>query len=244
MNRFSKWRSVSLTAKEIVLELEKLNDPAAIEGMARFGITPERTYGVRVPRLRAIAKKTGRDHSLAVDLWKINTRETRILASMIAEPAKLEEAQAEAWVDQFDYWEICDQVCMNLLEKTSYAYKKAAEWSTRDEEYVKRAGFVLMARLAVSDKKAPNERFVPFLADIQRGSQDEREIVRKGVNWALRQMGKRNAVLNQKCRELARELSKSKSSKTRWVGRDALKELEGDRVLERLAEQERPKRTF
>jgi len=145
--------------EKIIKKLKSLSNPEAIIGMARYGITPENTYGVSIPNLRKIVKEIGKSHKLAQKLWTINIRETQILASMIEDPEMVTEEQMEGWVKEFNYWEICDQCCMNLFEKTRFAYKKAIEWSSKEEEFVKRAGFVLMARLAVSDKKADDNKF-------------------------------------------------------------------------------------
>lgn len=156
---------------KIIEKLRFLSNPKAIESMAKYAITPKETHGVSVPNLRKIAnKKIGKDHDLALRLWEMDLRETRILASMIDDPEMVTEEQLERWVKDFDYWEICDQCCMNLFEKTKYAYQKAIEWSSRDEEFVKRAGFVLMARLAASDKKADDKQFEKFFPAIKRES--------------------------------------------------------------------------
>lgn len=179
-----------MQSDDILKRLKSLSDPRAVEGMAKYGITPERTYGVSIPNLRKIAKETGKDHELAKKLWESNIRETRILACMTDDPEMVSEEQMENWVKDFDYWEICDQCCMNLFEKTKFAYQKSIEWSSRDEEFVKRAGFVLMARLAFSDKKADDERFEKFFPIIKREATDNRNFVKKAVNWALRQIGK------------------------------------------------------
>ncbi len=195
-----------MEVEEIITELKSHSDPSAIEGMARYGITAQNNYGVKVPILRNIAKKTGRNKKLAEKLWSINYRETRILSSMIYPPELVTESQLEKWVKSFDYWEICDQFCMNLFEKIEKAYQKAEDWSSRKEEYVKRSGFVLMARLAVSDKKADDKRFETFLPIIKRESIDERNMIKKAVNWALRQIGKRNRSLNKKAILAAKEI--------------------------------------
>ena len=148
--------------EEIIKELEELSNPDDVDGMARFGITPQKTYAVRIPDLRRIAKKAGRSHDLADELWELNYRETRILACMIEDPELVSGEQMDKWVLEFDFWEICDQCCMNLFEKTDLACFKAVEWSYRPEEFVKRAGFTLMARLAVSDKDAKDDIFMNF----------------------------------------------------------------------------------
>ncbi len=202
--------------------------------MARFGINPENTYGVSIPNLRKIAKGTGVDHALAQQLWASNIHEARILASMIDKPEIVTEEQMEGWVKDFDSWDVCDQCCMNLFEKTEFAYHKAVEWSSNDKDFIKRAGFVLMARLAVSDKKADNKQFEGFLPIIKREATDKRNFVKKAVNWALRQIGKRNLTLNRKATETAREIQKMDSTSAKWIASDAIRELISEAVQERL----------
>ena len=219
---------------DILEELEALSNPEALPFMEKYGILPARAYGVSIPDLRRIASKAGVDHSLASRLWKKDTRETRILASMIDDPARVTEKQADEWVRDFDYWEICDQCCMNLFEDTPFAYRKCLEWSSWEGEFEKRAGFVLMARLAVSDKGAGDESFLPFLPIIKRESADERNYVKKAVNWALRQIGKRNPALNKAAIETAGEMRKLDSRSARWIASDALRELNSEAVQKRL----------
>jgi 3-methyladenine DNA glycosylase AlkD len=220
--------------KKIIEKLKSLSDPEAVEGMARYGITPEKTYGVSIPNLRKIAKETGRDQDLSLRLWECNTRETRILAGMIGDPVKVTLEQIESWVREFTYWEICDQCCMNLFEKTVFAYRQAEQWSMNEEEFIKRAGFVLMARLAVSDKKADDNHFENFLPLIKREAADGRNFVKKSVNWALRQIGKRNLNLNKKAILTAKEIQQLDSKPARWIASDALRELTSDAVQNRL----------
>jgi len=220
--------------KDIIKKLKSLSNPKAIIGMARYGITPENTYGVSIPNLRKIAKEIGISHKLAQQLWVSNIRETKILASMIEELEIVTEKQMEDWVNEFNYWEICDQCCMNLFEKTKFAYKKAIEWSSKEEEFVKRAGFVLMARLAVSDKKADDNKFEKFFPIIKREATDDRNYVKKAVNWALRQMGKRNINLNSKAIDVAKEIKGMDSKSAKWIASDALRELTSTAVQERL----------
>ncbi len=219
---------------KILKKLKAESDPSALEGMIRFGITPEKTFGTRIPVLRQIAKEAGKDHGLAQKLWKAGYRETRILASMIDEPEKVTEAQVDLWVKQFEYWEICDQCCMNLFKLLPFAYDKAKGWARSDKEYTKRAGFALIACLAWSDKEARDEQLESFFPIIKKGSTDERPIVKKAVNWALRQIGKRNRNLNKKAITLAEELMKSDSKAARWVASDALRELRSEAVQKRL----------
>lgn len=228
-----------MQSDDILKRLKSLSDPRAVEGMAKYGITPERTYGVSIPNLRKIAKETGKDHELAKKLWESNIRETRILACMTDDPEMVSEEQMENWVKDFDYWEICDQCCMNLFEKTKFAYQKSIEWSSRDEEFVKRAGFVLMARLAFSDKKADDERFEKFFPIIKREATDNRNFVKKAVNWALRQIGKRNLNLNSKAIETAKEIQKIDSKSAKWITQDAIKELTSEVIQERLRKGEK-----
>lgn len=220
--------------EKVIKKLKSLSNPESIIGMARYGITPENTYGVSIPNLRKIAKEIGKNHKLAQQLWTTNIRETKILASMIEDPEMVTEEQIEGWVKEFDYWEICDQCCMNLFEKTEFAYKKAVEWSSREKEFVKRAGFVLMARLAVSDKKADDDKFEKFFLIIKREANDDRNYVKKAVNWALRQMGKRNLNLNSKAIKIAKEIQKTDSKSAKWIASDALRELTSEAVQKKF----------
>ena len=219
---------------EIIEKLKSSSNPEATDFMVKYGITPESTYGVSIPDLRRIARETGTDHKLAQQLWASDIRETRILASMIDDPQIVTEEQMEKWVKDFDYWEICDQCCQNLFGKTRFAHQKAIEWSSSDKEFIKRAGFVLMARLAVGDKKADNEQFERFFPIIKREATDDRNYVKKAVNWALRQIGKRNLNLNRKAIETAKEIQKTDSRSARWIASDAIRELTSKAVQERL----------
>ena len=214
--------------------LKKVSNPKAVQGMAKFAISADKNLGVRIPDLRRLGKEIGRDRDLAGRLWAEQYRETMILAGLVDDPAQVDDEQMEAWVKDFFDWEICDQTIMNLFEKTDLADVKAVEWSDRPEEFVKRAGFVLMARKAVSDKKAPDEAFDEFLSLIIREAGDNRPMVKKAVNWALRQIGKRNLSLNKKAVETARQVQKMDSPAARWVAADALRELTGEAVQERL----------
>ena len=219
---------------KILEKLKSLSNPTAIEGMAKFGITPKKTYGVSIPVLRKMAKEIGKDHKLALQLWDIDIRETRILASMIDEPDLVTEEQMEKWVRDFDCWEVCDQVCQNLFTYTKFAYKKAVEWSKRDEEFIKRAGFALMAWLAFKDKGADDVKFEKFLSVIKKESTDDRNYVKKAVNWVLRQIGKRNLNLNKKAIEVTKEIQKINSKTAKWIARDAIRELTSEKTQERL----------
>ncbi|UCF08646.1 MAG: DNA alkylation repair protein, partial [Thermoplasmata archaeon] len=208
--------------EEILKRLKSQGSAEAVEGMARFGITPKETFGAPLPYMRGLAKEIGKNHQLAQKLWKMNIRETMIVASLIDDPEKVTDEQMEDWVLDLDYWEICDQVVSNLFSRTECAYRKAEEWSKREEEFVKRAGFVMMARLAVLHKKAPDTTFEGFLPAIERGSADERNNVKKAVSWALRQIGKRNTALNRKAIQVAKRIKKKDSKAARWIASDVL----------------------
>jgi 3-methyladenine DNA glycosylase AlkD len=219
---------------EIIEQLKSLSNPEAVAGMARFGIKSDKTLGVSIPNLRKIARKTGKNHTLALQLWDSDIHEARILAGMVDDPEMVTEEQMENWVKDFDSWDVCDQCCLNLFDKTEFAYQKAIEWSERSEEFVKRTGFVLMAQFAVHDKKASDEDFMQFFPIIKREATDKRNFVKKAVNWALRQIGKRNLNLNDKAIEIAKEIQQLDSKSAKWIATDALRELTSEAVQKRL----------
>jgi 3-methyladenine DNA glycosylase AlkD len=214
-----------LRSEEILRRLIAMADPHAVAGMARYGINPTNTLGVSVRELRRMAREIGRDHQVAKRLWDSGVHEARILACLIDEPALVTGAQMERWVKALDSWDVCDQCCGNLFGKTPLAYRKAAEWGRRDEEFVRRAGFVMMARLAVHDKLASDRKFLRFLPMIQRASTDDRNFVKKAVNWALRQIGKRSPVLHQEALKTARTIQCRDSRAARWIAAGAIREL-------------------
>ncbi len=213
------------TAAEILKKLKALSNPKNIEGMARFGINSKNTLGVPIPVLRKMARQTGKDHTLAQKLWASGVHEARILAGMVEDPGKITPAQMDRWAKDFDSWDVCDQVCSNLFCRTPVAHKKTHEWSRKKEEYYKRAGFALMASLAVHDKKAKDRAFLVYLPVIKRESTDERNYVRKAVNWALRQIGKRNPRLRKAALKTAKEIYNIDSKAARWIATDATREL-------------------
>lgn len=219
---------------EAIAKLQAYSNPAAVKGMARFGISATNTLGVSVPRMRGIAKDIGRDHRLAQELWNSGIHEARILAAMIDDPAEVTTSQMEDWVKDFNSWDVCDQCCSNLFDKTEVAHQKAIEWSSRNEEFVKRAGFALMAALAVHDKSSGNDQFRKFLPLIERESTDQRNFVKKAVNWALRQIGKRNRALNRLAIKTAKEIKKKDSPAAHWIASDALRELDSSAVQKKL----------
>jgi 3-methyladenine DNA glycosylase AlkD len=225
---------MSVGYDQVLKNLKSLSDPKAVEGMMRFGINPKNAYGVSIPNLRKMAKEIGKNHLLAQQLWSSGIHEARILAGMIDDSELVSKEQMENWVKDFDSWDVCDQCCSNLFDKTKFAHQKAVEWSKRHEEFVKRAGFVLMAALAVHDKKAGDQDFLKFLPIIVSESVDDRNFVRKAVNWALRQIGKRNLKLNKKAVETAREIQKLESRSPKWIASDAIRELTSKSVREKL----------
>ncbi len=224
---------VKLKCAEIIETIRSLENRHNVEGMARFGINPLNNYGVMVKDLREMAKGIGKDHGLAMELWDSGIHDARILAPLIVDVKLITEEQMESWVGEFDSWDVCDNCC-GVFAYTDLAWSKAEEWSGREEEFVKRAGFVLMARLAVRDKKAPDDRFEKFLPMIKKEAADERNYVKKAVNWALRSIGKRNLRLNKKAINVAGELKARKSKSAKWIGSDALRELESDKVIMKL----------
>lgn len=219
---------------QIIAKLKSQRNPAAVAGMARYGINPQNTLGVSVPNIRTLAKQIGKNHELALKLWASGVHEARMLAAFIDDHKQVDEAQMERWVADFDSWDVCDQTCGNLFDKTPWAYAKAAEWAGRPEEFVKRAGFVMMACLAVHDKKAADEKFLDFLPIIKREASDDRNLVKKAVNWALRQIGKRNIALNKVSVAAASDIRQLDSKPARWIATDALRELTGEAVQQKL----------
>jgi 3-methyladenine DNA glycosylase AlkD len=221
--------------EDILKQLKSLSNPKALAGMARFGINPRNTYGTSILTLRKMAKQIGKDHLLAQKLWNSGIHEARILAGMIDLPEKVTEAQLEHWVKDFDSWDVCDQVCSNLFDQTKFAHNKAIEWGKRTEELVKRAGYVLMAALAVHDKEASDREFEKFLFVIKRGAIDERNFVKKAVNWALRQIGKRSLYLNRLAIKTAEMIQQKDSKAAKWIASDALRELTSSKIQKRLS---------
>ena len=220
--------------EDVLKKLKAKARPDQLEGMARFGMTIEKRLGVSVAEMRKIAKELGKDHSLALELWKTGIAEAKILASMIGEPEKLTEKQMEKWVKDFDSWDVCDQVCMNLFEKTPFIWEKVFDWSKRDEEFVKRTAFALIACLAWHDKEAEDERFIELFPVIRSGATDQRNFVKKAVSWALRNIGKRNPNLNMEALKAAKDIGLIDSKPAQWIASDVIRELESEGVQKRL----------
>jgi len=222
------------TVNDVLDRLRSKAKPDQLAGMARYGMTVEQRLGVSVPDMRKLAKEIGKDHKLALELWKTGIAEARIVAAMVDDPDKLTEEQMEDWVKGINSWDVCDQVCMNLFEKNQLAWKKIIDWSEREEEFVKRTAFSLMACLAWHDKKASDEKFSELLPIIIRGATDERNFVKKAVNWALRNIGKRNLKLNEAAIRTAKEIQRLDSKAARWVASDAIRELESEAIQVRF----------
>ncbi len=223
-----------VSVHEVLKKLKDKAKPDNVEGMARYGIVAERRLGVSVPDMRKIAKEVGKDHTLALELWKTGIPEAKIVAAMIDEPKKLTEEQMEEWVKDINSWDICDQVCMNLFEKTPLAWNKIIDWSKREEEFVKRTAFSLIACLAWHDKEVEDEEFIKLFPFIKLGATDARNFVKKAVNWALRNIGKRNLNLNKAAIKAAKDIQRIDSKVARWVSSNAIKELESKVVQARL----------
>jgi 3-methyladenine DNA glycosylase AlkD len=225
------------TCEEVLQRLQSLGDPKAVEGMARFGIHAANAWGVSAPNLRRLAREIGKDHALAGKLWKTGLHDARVLAALIDDPARVTARQMEHWAGDFDSWAVCDAACCCLFDRTVHAWDKAVERTGREAEYVKRAGFVLMAALAGHDKKASDERFEAFFPYLVQQATDERNFVKKAVNWALRQIGKRNRRLNRLAVQGAKRIREIDSKPARWIASDALRELTSDAVQARLSRQ-------
>lgn len=219
----------------ILHRLRSLGSRRNREGMARFGITSKKVFGVGATQLRKLARQIGKNHPLAGQLWKSGYLEARILASLIGDPSKITPAQMDRWANTFDNWAVCDACCGVLFDKTPFAIRKAVQWSRDKREFVRRAGFVMMAELAVHDKNAPDTVFERFFPHLKRGATDDRNFVKKAVNWAVRQIGKRNRALNKKTIRLSKEIHALGTAPAHWIASDAMRELTSLAVRKRLA---------
>jgi len=216
---------VSVDVTEALGWLERRGSARHVKAMARYGIVAKRAFGVPMGTMLALKKKLGRDQALSLALWKTGWYEARLLAALVGDPARVTPRQMNAWAGSFENWADCDTACFHLFDRTSHAWQKAREWSKSPREFVKRGGFALMACLALHDKTAPEKRFLPFLALIEKGARDERNFVKKGVNWALRAVGRRTPALRKAASAVARRLAKAQHAAPRWVGTNALREL-------------------
>jgi 3-methyladenine DNA glycosylase AlkD len=223
------------TKTRVLRELSALADPKVRAQMEHFGVHVEKAHGIPAPQLHRLARKIGKNNQLAGQLWATGIHEAKCLAALIGEPARVTESQMERWARTFDSWDVVDAACCYLFVLATPAWKKAIEWSRRKEEFVKRAAFSLMAYLAYKDKAASNTRFLRLLAIVAREAKDERHFVKKAVNWALRNIGKRNRALNRAAIRTARKIRTLDSSAARWIAADALRELTSSAVQKRLA---------
>lgn len=227
-----------MTVGEILKKLESLGSPGNVAGMARYGIVTEKAFGVSAPDIKQLAKEVKNAvkdrHATARALWKTGVHDARAVAYLIDDPKQVTEKQMDLWAKDFDNWAIVDGTCGHLFCRTPLAYKKAFEWSERDKEFIKRAGIVLVAWLAVHDKKADDERIAEFLPVLEKHSGDDRNFVKKAVNWALRQIGKRSLMLNKLAVETAQRIKLQGTKPARWIAADALRELTSEKILKRL----------
>ncbi|NCN38906.1 MAG: DNA alkylation repair protein [Candidatus Aenigmarchaeota archaeon CG_4_10_14_0_8_um_filter_37_24] len=223
-----------MEVNQIIQELKKHSNPKDREGMAKFGINPDKALGVRIPVLRKLAKQLGKNHTLAQQLWDTEIHEARILASMVDDPKLLTEKQIDKWSKDFNSWDLCDQCCMNLFEKLPSAFEKAIKLTDNEEEFVRRTGFALMACLAWHDKTSHDEEFLKFFPAIKKYSTDDRNFVKKAVNWALRNIGKRSVFLNKESLKAAKDIQKLDSKTAKWIASDAIRELEDPKIQKRL----------
>ena len=228
-----------MSAKEILAWLERRGTKKNVDGMARYAIVAPKVFGVSVGTLRDLGKKIGRDHDLADALWNSGWYEARMLCAFVDDPAKVTPAQMDRWAKDFDNWAICDSTCFHLFDKTPHAWAKVKAWSARKEEFIKRGAFALVAAMGVHDKTAPDDSFRKSLKLIERAASDERNFVKKGVNWALRVVGRRSLALNADAIALSRRLADSENAATRWIAKDALRELTSPMVQRNLAVREK-----
>lgn len=220
--------------EQLIAELRAHANPANVAGMARYGINPEGTLGVPVPVLRKMAKQVGRDPALAEQLWISGIHEARILAALVDDPAQVTARQMDRWVRDFDSWDVCDQACQNLFRYSPLGFRKAAQWARSPREFTRRAGFSLMAGLAVKAKDASDEQFTALFPLIAAAAGDDRNMVKKSVNWALRQIGKRNRRLHKLALAAAGEIRKQDSKPARWIAADAIRELRSEATIARI----------
>jgi 3-methyladenine DNA glycosylase AlkD len=224
-----------MDAREVLAWLKRTGTRRALDDLARYGIVAPRAFGVPVGTMLRFAKRVGTDHALALELWPTGWYEARMLAAMLGDPQRVTRRQMNAWAADFDNWGLCDTVCFHLFDRTPFAWEKARQWSASPREFVKRAGFAMMAGQVGRDREAPDAKFRALLPLIERGARDERNFVKKGVNWALRRIGRRNPALNAAALVVARRLAASEQPSCRWVGKDALRELTSPKVRSALA---------
>ena len=224
---------------EVLVWLKRRGTQRTVKGMARYGIEAERAFGVPMGTLLSLSKRIGKDHALAMALWESGWYEARLLAALVGDPQRVTRRQMNAWAASFENWADCDTACFKLFDRTPFAWEKSRQWSSSPREFVKRGGFALMACLALHDRAAPDKSFLAFLPVIEKGARDERNFVKKAVSWALRAIGRRNQALNAAGLAVANRLALADQAASRWVGKDALRELTSPKVRSQLAR--RPK---
>lgn len=227
--------SVAAQVKELLAWLEKRGTKKNRDGMARFAIVAPKAFGVSMATMKPLVKKTARNHDLALALWETGWHEARMLAAMLDEPERVTPAQMDAWAKSFNNWADCDTACFTLFDRTPHAFKKISQWAKRREEFVKRGAFALLASVALHDRKTEDAKFLACLPLVEAASGDDRNFVKKGVNWALRAIGERNSALNKPAVALAERLAKSEVASARWIGKDALRQLKSPAAIKRLA---------
>jgi 3-methyladenine DNA glycosylase AlkD len=220
--------------EEILQKLKSLSNPENVKGMARYGINPKNNLGISIYQLRPLAKEIGGSHPLALKLWDSKIHDARLLACFIDDPKKVTADKMDKWAEDFDSWDICDQACTNLFDRSPLAYGKVYQWADHEKEFVKRAAFSLIAGSAVHDKTTTDKKFEEFFPIIIKHSVDERNYVKKAVNWSLRNIGKRNINLNKRAIETAKDIQKINSKSARWIASDAIRELTSDKIKRKL----------
>lgn len=223
-----------MQVENILTRLKAISNPEAVKGMIRYGINPKNNLGISIYQLRNLASEIGMDHDLAIKLWDTGIHDARLLACFVDNPTYVNSEQMDSWAKEFDSWDICDQACTSLFDGNPLAWRKVFEWAEQNEEFVKRGAFSLIAGLSVHDKKASDKKFELFFPLIKKHSIDKRNYVKKAINWALRNIGKRNAVLNKKAIEVSENILKLDSKTAQWIAKDALKELTSIKIQSRF----------
>jgi 3-methyladenine DNA glycosylase AlkD len=234
MSAKKKTVSAEHDVQSVLAWLKKHSSKATRDGMARYGVPSDNALGVTMADMKVLAKEVGKNHKLAAALWDTGVYEARMLTSFVDDAALVSEAQMNRWARDFDNWGICDTVCFHLFDRTPHAWQKVEQWHDRKEEFIKRASFALLWGLTVHDKRAGDSAFIDGLGYIERAATDERHLVKKAVNMALRAVGKRNAKLNAAAIATANRLADSPDAAPRWVGKDALRELTSASVVRRI----------
>jgi 3-methyladenine DNA glycosylase AlkD len=227
--------------EEVIQKLHALANPENVKGMARYGISQKNNLGISIYHLRPLAKEIGQNHVLALNLWASQIHDARLLACFIDDPEKVTTDQMDSWAEDFDSWDICDQACTSLFDLSPLAYDKVFQWVDHEKEFVKRAAFSLIAGLTVHDKNGSDQIFEQFFPLLIKHSGDNRNYVKKAVNWALRNIGKRNLSLNKSAIKTAKEIQKMNSSSARWIASDAIRELTSEKVQQRLERKKKEK---